>query len=631
MDEDDDAFLYGDGGEAGVKETGKAPNGASQVATAKQEAEKKADVDQGGEEDNDDDDDEEEEEDEEDSDSDLEIVIDSNAADASRPPPGYNQRPLQTFNKTLQAQQQQRTQQQTGAISSEYTPLTRPGQQNADGAESKPLVTQTSMTAAQAYALQQQQQLAQLPEGPPPPAPSTAPRLDLDPNDQTLMLPPDTVGGDPGPLIYHVDPTEMEEKPWRRPGADITDWFNYGFNEESWHVWGAKKTSINAERYKLEREGATAPHGDSALQQQQQQHLDNSLPMQFMQAMMAASGMSMPPDQMLSFMGLNSGGSLAIGGPMMGGMMPFMGGGVGAGGNGGMGPLMRMGQSQPAINGQGTYGGDHEPGQPSMHPNASVATAAERSKSPLPPNAPTGPKNANVKRYNDRDTGVGQADALDYGANAAAAAAAAAADGRDREDEHRRRRSSSAHEPRYSPAPPSNYGRSGGWDADSPRRSGSTTRRSQSPPTRGGQAREKGDRSGSRRYGRGGSVADSREGSLTPRASRHHHDDDERYENDDGRRRRTTSNATGASKRSSRRRDEEDAASSVAAGGGTGGTEDDSRSSSRRGQARSERRAGKEEEEHKASTTSTRRSRKRTADEDSELARSPPRESRRRR
>lgn len=31
--------------------------------------------------------------------------------------------------------------------------------------------------------------------------------------------------------IYDLDLASMEDKPWRKPGADITDYFNYGFNE----------------------------------------------------------------------------------------------------------------------------------------------------------------------------------------------------------------------------------------------------------------------------------------------------------------------------------------------------------------------------------------------------------------
>lgn len=31
--------------------------------------------------------------------------------------------------------------------------------------------------------------------------------------------------------IYDIDLAQMEDRPWRKPGADITDYFNYGFTE----------------------------------------------------------------------------------------------------------------------------------------------------------------------------------------------------------------------------------------------------------------------------------------------------------------------------------------------------------------------------------------------------------------
>lgn len=34
---------------------------------------------------------------------------------------------------------------------------------------------------------------------------------------------------------YNVD--SLEDKPWRKPGADITDYFNYGFNEDTWRAY----------------------------------------------------------------------------------------------------------------------------------------------------------------------------------------------------------------------------------------------------------------------------------------------------------------------------------------------------------------------------------------------------------
>ncbi|CAJ2642449.1 unnamed protein product [Trifolium pratense] len=34
--------------------------------------------------------------------------------------------------------------------------------------------------------------------------------------------------------IYDVNIDKLEEKPWRIPGADITDYFNFGLNENTW-------------------------------------------------------------------------------------------------------------------------------------------------------------------------------------------------------------------------------------------------------------------------------------------------------------------------------------------------------------------------------------------------------------
>jgi pre-mRNA 3'-end-processing factor FIP1 len=36
----------------------------------------------------------------------------------------------------------------------------------------------------------------------------------------------------------------MEDKPWRKPGADMSDWFNYGFNEETWQAYSEKQNEL---------------------------------------------------------------------------------------------------------------------------------------------------------------------------------------------------------------------------------------------------------------------------------------------------------------------------------------------------------------------------------------------------
>lgn len=47
-----------------------------------------------------------------------------------------------------------------------------------------------------------------------------------------------------GQPITDVDLDDVEDKPWRKPGADITDYFNYGFNEVSWRSYCAKQKML---------------------------------------------------------------------------------------------------------------------------------------------------------------------------------------------------------------------------------------------------------------------------------------------------------------------------------------------------------------------------------------------------
>lgn len=43
-----------------------------------------------------------------------------------------------------------------------------------------------------------------------------------------------TINGVPA-ADFNLD--SLEDKPWRKPGADITDYFNYGFNEDTWRAY----------------------------------------------------------------------------------------------------------------------------------------------------------------------------------------------------------------------------------------------------------------------------------------------------------------------------------------------------------------------------------------------------------
>ncbi|CDO94358.1 unnamed protein product [Kluyveromyces dobzhanskii CBS 2104] len=49
---------------------------------------------------------------------------------------------------------------------------------------------------------------------------------------QTIDLNPDAQFD--GKPIVQIDPEILKEKPWRQPGANLSDYFNYGFNEHTW-------------------------------------------------------------------------------------------------------------------------------------------------------------------------------------------------------------------------------------------------------------------------------------------------------------------------------------------------------------------------------------------------------------
>ncbi|XP_063791725.1 pre-mRNA 3'-end-processing factor FIP1-like [Pseudophryne corroboree] len=46
--------------------------------------------------------------------------------------------------------------------------------------------------------------------------------------------------------VIEVDLDSFEEKPWRKPGADLSDYFNYGFNEATWKVYCEKQRRLQS-------------------------------------------------------------------------------------------------------------------------------------------------------------------------------------------------------------------------------------------------------------------------------------------------------------------------------------------------------------------------------------------------
>lgn len=57
---------------------------------------------------------------------------------------------------------------------------------------------------------------------------------------------------DPTQSIFAYDlsalPNTVEAKPWTEPGADITQWFNYGFTEHTWEKYRKKMLKVIADK-----------------------------------------------------------------------------------------------------------------------------------------------------------------------------------------------------------------------------------------------------------------------------------------------------------------------------------------------------------------------------------------------
>ncbi|XP_072526735.1 pre-mRNA 3'-end-processing factor FIP1 isoform X3 [Salminus brasiliensis] len=54
----------------------------------------------------------------------------------------------------------------------------------------------------------------------------------------------DAPGNINGVPVLEVEMESFEEKPWRKPGADLSDYFNYGFNEETWKAYCEKQKRL---------------------------------------------------------------------------------------------------------------------------------------------------------------------------------------------------------------------------------------------------------------------------------------------------------------------------------------------------------------------------------------------------
>jgi pre-mRNA 3'-end-processing factor FIP1 len=57
----------------------------------------------------------------------------------------------------------------------------------------------------------------------------------------------EAIGQHEGVDIIDVDLESFQDKPWRKPGADLTDYFNFGFNENTWRAYCNKQKMFREE------------------------------------------------------------------------------------------------------------------------------------------------------------------------------------------------------------------------------------------------------------------------------------------------------------------------------------------------------------------------------------------------
>ena len=68
----------------------------------------------------------------------------------------------------------------------------------------------------------------------------------------------ETVGSINGQPAFEFAIENIEDKPWRKPGADITDYFNYGFNEETWRAYCERQKKMRIHESGVGLAGLTA-------------------------------------------------------------------------------------------------------------------------------------------------------------------------------------------------------------------------------------------------------------------------------------------------------------------------------------------------------------------------------------
>ncbi|KAJ7109826.1 hypothetical protein C8R44DRAFT_800649 [Mycena epipterygia] len=245
--------------------------------------------------------------------------------------------------------------------------------------------------------------------------PSTLPPVPAPPSHPTVD--PTVTGTMDGRAIIDVDLSSMSEKQWRRPGSDISDWFNYGFDELSWEAYCYRRRDLG----ELANVLKTNVLNFSGMPEDQLTVLPPEVRQMVMTgttAMMngagnpAMMGQGMMMDMgMMGPMGMGMNGDMGMNGPMMQvdgrGMMAMQDGSQGQVGNGGNGTPEQHGGAgmmqegfvgNPAMMGMGMEYSAQEQNQMAqqqMYPQMEAPQAS-------PPTGPIGRGGAAAVPYRGR-------------------------------------------------------------------------------------------------------------------------------------------------------------------------------------------------------------------------------------
>lgn len=74
----------------------------------------------------------------------------------------------------------------------------------------------------------------------------------------------ESVGTINGVPAHEFSIDSLDEKPWRKPGADITDYFNYGFNEETWRAYCERQKRMRMHESGVGLQGLTINNPQAA-------------------------------------------------------------------------------------------------------------------------------------------------------------------------------------------------------------------------------------------------------------------------------------------------------------------------------------------------------------------------------